>query len=98
MISLISPLEAQKSIAKKLKEHRLQHNLTQEGLSKRSGVPVATLRKFEREGIISLESLVKLMMVLGVLDRALKAVEVTHTFQTIDEVIKKEMKPKRKRG
>jgi|SRR5690554_3292790 len=99
MVSLVSPSEAQIKIAQNLREHRLQHNLTQAGLSNRSGVPLATLRKFEQEGVISLESLIKLMIVLGVLDSFLTATEVVPiSFTSIDEVTKAETKPKRKRG
>ena len=74
-------------------------NLTQEGLSVRSGVPLATLRKFEQQGVISFESLLKLMMVLGMLESMVAATKVSQTsFSSIDEVIALETLPKRKRG
>jgi len=99
MIALISPSIAQKKIAQNLKERRLQMNLTQEGLSVRSGVPLATLRKFEQQGVISFESLLKLMMVLGMLEAMVAATKVSQTsFSSIDEVIALETLPKRKRG
>ncbi|WP_319757828.1 helix-turn-helix transcriptional regulator [uncultured Sphaerochaeta sp.] len=99
MIALISPSIAQRKIAQNLKERRLQMNLTQEGLSARSGVPLATLRKFEQQGLISLESLLKLMMVLGMLESMVAATKVSQTsFSSIDEVIALETLPKRKRG
>ncbi|MGD9927995.1 MAG: helix-turn-helix domain-containing protein [Sphaerochaeta sp.] len=99
MIALMSPSIAQKKIAQNLKERRLQMNLTQEGLSARSGVPLATLRKFEQQGVISLESLLKLMMVLGMLEAMVEATKVSQTsFSSIDEVIALEALPKRKRG
>ncbi|MDC7229203.1 MAG: helix-turn-helix transcriptional regulator [Sphaerochaetaceae bacterium] len=99
MIALISPSIAQKKIAQNLKERRLQMNLTQEGLSVRSGVPLATLRKFEQQGVISFESLLKLMMVLGMLESMVAATKVSQTsFSSIDEVIALETLPKRKRG
>nr|WP_321306920.1 helix-turn-helix transcriptional regulator [uncultured Sphaerochaeta sp.] len=99
MIALISPSIAQKKIAQNLKERRLQMNLTQEGLSARSGVPLATLRKFEQQGVISFESLLKLMMVLGMLESMVAATKVSQTsFSSIDEVIALETLPKRKRG
>lgn len=99
MIALMSPSIAQEKIAQNLKERRLQMNLTQEGLSVRSGVPLATLRKFEQQGVISLESLLKLMMVLGMLEAMVEATKVSQTsFSSIDEVIALESTPKRKRG
>ncbi|MFA7117808.1 MAG: helix-turn-helix transcriptional regulator [Sphaerochaetaceae bacterium] len=99
MISFISPAKAQRTLVRNLRERRLQLDLTQEGLASRSGVPLATLRKFEQQGAISLESLLKLMMVLGMLDAMVKATEEPKTvFSSLDEVIALETKPKRKRG
>lgn len=99
MISLISPSKAQQIIAGNIRERRLQLDLTQVGLSERSGVPLATLRKFEQQGVISLESLLKLLMVLGMLDAMVKATRGTETtFSTLDEVIALNNAPKRKRG
>jgi len=98
-VSLISPSKAQRIIAKNIRERRLQLNFTQEGLSERSGVPLATLRKFEQQGVISLESLLKLLMVLGMLDAMVKATEKRETpFSSLDEVIALNSAPKRKRG
>ena len=72
--------------------------LTQEGLAKRSGVALATLRKFERTGTLSLESFLKLHMVLGGLEDILKATQVKDTpFSSIDDVLKSD-NPTRKRG
>ena len=48
----------------RFRARRLKLNLTQEGLARRSGVALATLRKFERTGIIAFESLLKLALVL----------------------------------
>ena len=98
-LSLISPSKAQQIIAGNIRERRLQLDLTQVGLSERSGVPLATLRKFEQQGVISLESLLKLLMVLGMLDAMVKATKGTETtFSTLDEVIALNNAPKRKRG
>ncbi|WXU00574.1 MAG: hypothetical protein Ctma_1299 [Catillopecten margaritatus gill symbiont] len=95
---LIIPSKAQKQIAENLRLQRLQMNLTQEGLAKRAGVSLATLRKFEQQGVISLESFLKLQMSLGKLADILKATEIKKTeFTSIDEVLKKD-KPTRKRG
>ena len=53
MISLISLSKAQLKIADSIRARRLSMELTQEGLAERSGVPLATLRKFEQKGAIS---------------------------------------------
>ncbi len=99
MMSCITPSKAQRIIAEKVRERRLQRNLTQEGLAERSGVPLSTLRKFEQQGVISFESFLKLLMVLGMLDTMVKATEVTEApFASLDEVIALNTAPKRRRG
>ncbi|QIV95293.1 XRE family transcriptional regulator [Allofrancisella frigidaquae] len=53
-----------KDIAKRAQAKRLSLNLSQQTLSKVSGVSYGTLKKFERTGQISLESLLKIAIVL----------------------------------
>lgn len=99
MISLITPSKAQKKLAENLCLRRLQMDLTQKGLAERSGVPLPTLCKFEQKGTISLESFLKLQMVLGGLENILKATEMKQIdFSSIDEVLEADSKPTRKRG
>ncbi len=91
--------KAQDTISQNLREKRLQMNLTQQGLAVRSGVPLATLRKFEQKGVISLESLLKLLMVLGMLDSFVRSLEIPEeSFASIDEVIARNRAAIRKRG
>lgn len=74
-------------------------DLTQEGLAERSGVPLPTLRKFEQKGSISLESFLKLQMVLGGLEDILKATEIKNApFASINAVLEADRKPGRQRG
>jgi len=72
MVSLISISKAQQKLAENIRDRRLSMELTQTGLAKRSGVPLATLRKFEQTGVISLEPFLKLLMVVGRIDDVLK--------------------------
>lgn len=98
-MALISPSKAQKQLAQNTRAKRLQMDLTQAGLSKRSGVPLATLRNFEQKGSISLESFLKLQMVLGTLEDILQATQVKDTrFSSIDDVLDADSTPTRKRG
>ena len=60
-----APPEVAADLAKRLKSRRLARNLTQAGLAARSGVPLGTLKKFERTGAISLVSFVRLVVALG---------------------------------
>ncbi len=99
MVSLITPAKAQRKLAENLRARRLQLGLTQEGLSERSGVPLPTLRKFEQKWLISLESFLKILMVLGGLEEILKATQIKNThFSTIDDVLEDDSFIPRKRG
>ena len=99
MLSLITVSEAQKKIAENVRLQRLQIGLTQQGLAKRSGVALPSLRKVEQKGLISLESFLKFQMVFDGLKKIVKSVEPTIVeFSSIDEVIKANKKPVRKRG
>lgn len=62
---MITPLEMAGHIAKQAQEKRLSLNLSQQTLAERSGVSYGVLKKFERTGRISLESLLKLALTLG---------------------------------
>ena len=65
---LNSPHEVMQNIAKQAKQARLNLNLSQTSLSARSGVSYGTLKKFEQTGKISIESLLKVALILGELD------------------------------
>ena len=54
-------------IAKRAREIRLSQNLTQKGLSLRSGVSLSSLKRFEKSGEISLKSLIDIANALGCL-------------------------------
>lgn len=99
MISLISIPKAQQKIAENIRDRRLSMELTQEGLADRSGVSLSTLRKFEQKGLISLEGLLKLLMVVGGLEDTIAALKPEKTkFRSIDDVLKDTNTPARKRG
>ena len=63
--TLLPAPEVAADLARRLKSRRLARNLTQPGLAARSGVPLGTLKKFERTGSISLVSFVRLVVALG---------------------------------
>lgn len=92
----ISPEGKAKALAERTKTRRLEMNLTQEGLSARSGLPLATYRRFERTGKISLDGLLHIAYALDALndfDQVLAA----HKYGTLDEAL--DANPKnRKRG
>jgi len=63
-IVFVMPSEVLTQIGKAAKEKRLSLNLTQQHLSLRSGVSLGALKKFEHTGKISLESLLKIALIL----------------------------------
>ena len=86
---LLTTSKAQKLLSERVKAKRLQQGLTQEGLANRSGVPLPTLRKFEQKGLISLESFLKLLTVLGCLEDVVQALETDDkSFKSIEDVLR----------
>ena len=99
MVSLITAPKARDKLAQHLRSQRLAKGLTQAGLAERSGVSLATLRKFEQKGAISLESFLQLAMALGLLDKLLAAAEPSDSdFSSIDDVLNSDEPPRRQRG
>jgi transcriptional regulator with XRE-family HTH domain len=97
LVNMITPQEMQKLIAQQARNLRLEVNLSQQTLSEKSGVSYGSLKKFEQTGQISLESLLKLFVVLGCTGQfksLFEAVPVVKAL-SLDELIKDQ---KRKRG
>lgn len=67
-VNMMTPSEMQKAIASRARDLRLELNLSQQTLSEKSGVSYGSLKKFEQTGQISLESLLKLAVILGCMD------------------------------
>lgn len=63
-MTLKTPQDIQAELAARFKARRLYLNLSQEGLAQRAGVSWGSLKRFERTGHISLESLLKLSLAL----------------------------------
>ena len=99
MISLLTVSSAEQQLAQHMRQHRLTLGLTQMALASRAGVNLFTLRKFEQKGLISLESFLKIAMVLGLLDKLVATIKPSaSTFSSIDEVLAAQQKSVRKRG
>ncbi len=99
MMSLITVSKAQAKLATYMRARRLDMELTQQGLAERSAVKLRTLRKFEQQGLISLESFLKLAMALGCLKDFVNAAELSVTeFTSIDDVLKSSKIKTAKRG
>jgi transcriptional regulator with XRE-family HTH domain len=83
-------------LALRAKNRRLAQNLTLEGLARRSGVPLGTLKKFERTGQISLVSFIRLVIALKD-EAALENLLPGQKFETLDEILQSRKMPKRGR-
>lgn len=84
-----TPTEITLDLAKKLQKIRKRRKITQKQLADRSNVSYATLKKFEQTGQISLISLVKITMELGMADE-IKALFSKPIYLNIDEVLNDE--------
>lgn len=87
---LLTPFEVSQTLARSAREKRLSLNLSQQSLSKTSGVSYSVIKKFELTGKISLESLLKLAAALENLGDFTK-IFTKNTFSektTFDELMK----------
>lgn len=93
-----SPQDWSMKIAKRARDQRLALNLSQASLAARSGVSHGTIKKFERTGKISLESLLKLAIILKAINDFEHLFRAHHRedFNTLDEIIS--LNTTRKRG
>ena len=92
-----SPDTILKKIAERVKDKRLELNLTQKAFAKRAGVGYDAYRTFENKGEISLRNLVLCAIVLDETD-AFAELFTKRTYQSIDELLKTKSEKKRKRG
>ncbi|MDD2524033.1 MAG: helix-turn-helix transcriptional regulator [Endomicrobiia bacterium] len=92
-----NPSKISKGISDRLKQRRLELNLTQSALSKMSGVSLGTLKRFENKHEISLKSLIKLAISLNASDD-FKKIFTKQNFENISDVINTQNTIKRQRG
>jgi transcriptional regulator with XRE-family HTH domain len=89
-LELSTPREVGDLLRDRFRQRRLALNLSQTGLAERSGVNVHSLRRYERTGLIALESLLKLALVLGILDDFARVAADTAAVETrsLDDILK----------
>ncbi len=85
------------SVAQRIKERRLERNWTQKYLASKAGMPIATYRRFEQEGEISLRSLVMISIALE-LEDGFDSLFKEKSYQSIDELINSNYSKPRKRA
>ena len=81
----VTPLEINMGIAKRVRALRKRRKISQAKMSELSGVSVGSLKRFESTGEISLLSLTKIAIDLGV-QSELKGLFAEVPFLTIEEV------------
>ncbi|KOQ95456.1 hypothetical protein ABW51_09500 [Haemophilus sp. C1] len=90
-IFLIDEVDVQQALAIYLHYIRKQKKLSRVALFEKSGVPAATIKKFELTGQISLRQFLLLWQSLDDLQRLYSLVQMEKTLpKTIEEVIKGE--------
>lgn len=92
-----NPQDVMDQISKRAKARRLVVNITQKELAKRSGVSLGSIKRFENAGQISLKHLLMIATVLKSLEE-FHSLFKESTYQSIDDIIEKKNKSKRKRA
>ena len=73
-------------LAKRVRNIRRRRDISQESLSKMSGVSYGSIKRFETTGNISLVSLTKIAMALDMIDE-IKSLFTRVAYRSIEEVI-----------
>lgn len=97
LLGRYNPQAVATGIAGRMKTERLRQDLTQQALSKRSGVSLGSLKRFEHEGEISLKNLLLLAVALDAMD-AFQHLFESPGYQSIDDILKEKRVTYRKRG
>ncbi len=99
MLALKTESEVMADVAARLRDHRLSLGWRQVDLSERSGVAIATLRRFERSGQIGFSGLAKLLVSLGLVDEFLAALKPTQAApRSLEDFVREDAAPLRKRA
>src|SRR5574344_2287029 len=81
-----TPASILTAVASRVKQRRLERDWTQKMLSTRAGLPLATYRRFELKGEISLHNLVLIAIALES-DEDFETLFTTHYYRNLDELI-----------
>src|ERR1043166_2148356 len=77
MLSLNTEADLLRTVANSVHQHRIAQGFRQIDLAQRSGVAIATLRRFERSGQIGFLGLAELLTTLGLTDAFLSSLQRT---------------------
>src|SRR5437879_1587611 len=94
-LELLTPIEIAKQLGERARERRLERALTQREVAERAGVSLASLKRFERTGLISLLSLLRIAVALDALPGFLELLKGPPP-TSLDELLA--APPRRQRG
>ena len=99
ILSLLNntPTSILMAIASHVRQRRLEMNWTQRFVASKAGMPIATYRRFESKGEVSLRSLVMIAIVIGAEDD-FSALFASKNYQSIDDLVNKKVESQRRRG
>lgn len=97
VVGISNPNEIARQIAARVRERRLELDLTQEGMAARSGVKFATYRRFEQTGEISLKGLLQIGFALNVLSD-FDALFSHRQYQSLNDVLNEQNVVRKRRG
>lgn len=86
VISTTTPKKVRLELAAWIRALRVGQNWSQEELAKRSGVTLASLRRFETTGLISLSRLLAIAHVIGVLDQFAALTKAPASYTSIAQI------------
>ena len=92
-----NPDSIAKKIASRVKQRRIELNITQQDLAKKSGVSYGSIKRFEHKYEISLKNLLLLAVVLDATDE-FKLLFSKKNYTSIEEVVNIKEKTGRKRA
>jgi len=96
ILDTFNPAIIARGIAERMRERRLEMNLTQKDLANKSGVSLGSLKRFERDHEVSLRHLLMMAMVLDATEE-FALIFSRRQFENLDQALKASSK-KRLRG
>lgn len=86
IFNIKTPQEVENLIASRIRLIRKRKKISQAKLSEKSGVSLGSVKRFENTGNISLKSLIKIAIVLGIENELIDLFEQV-PYESIEEVI-----------
>ncbi len=97
ILDTFNPEILAQGIALRMRERRLELNLTQQGLASKSGVTLGSLKRFENNYEISLKHLLMIAVVMDATEDFEKLFGARQ-YESIDEMLNADKTKKRERG